>query len=56
MDGMIGWAVDRVHNLRRPRGAVSLSGVTSQRDGAARLSRRDFYTFDPVTLTSDLMT
>ena len=38
-----GWALDRVHNSRRPCGAVSLSGVTSQRHGAARLSRRDFF-------------
>jgi len=40
-----------VHNSRRPCGAVSLSGDTAQRDGAAQLSRRDF--FDPVTLTFD---
>jgi len=40
-----GWALDRVHNSRRPCGAVSLSGVTAERDGAARLSRRDFLHF-----------
>jgi len=46
-----GWALDRVHNSRRPCGAVSLSGVTAQRDGAARLSRRDFLTQWPWPLT-----
>jgi len=42
---------------RRSCGAVSLSGDTAQRDGAARLSRRDFlHRFDPVTLTFELLT
>jgi len=43
------WALEsRMHNSHRPCGAVSLSDVTSQRDGAARLSRRDFFcTFWP---------
>ena len=40
-----GWALDRVHDSRRPCGAVSLSGVTAERDGAARLSRRDVLHF-----------
>jgi len=40
------WALDRVHNSRRTWcGADSLSGVTAERDGAARLSRRDFLHF-----------
>jgi len=32
----------RVHNSRQPCGVVSLSGVTAERDDAARLSRHDF--------------
>ena len=52
-----GWALDSAHNSRRPCGAVSLSGDTAQRDGAARLSRRDFlHFFDHVTLILDLLT
>jgi len=54
-----GWALDRVHNSRRPCCAISLSlsGDIAQQDGAARLSRRDFlHFFDPVTLTFDLLT
>jgi len=54
------WALDRVHTSRRcrPCGTVSFSCGTSERDGAARLSRRDFFFafFDPVTLTFDLLT
>ena len=46
-----GWALDRVHNSHRPCGAVSLSGVTAHRYGAARLSRRDFLTLWPLPLT-----
>ena len=50
-----GWALDRVHSSRWPCGAVSLSGVTAEREGAAWLPRRDFFAlFDPVTLTFDL--
>ena len=46
-----GCALDRLHSSRRPCGAVAQrNGVTSQRHGAARLSRRDFFAlFDPVT-------
>ena len=39
-----------MHNPRRPCGAVLLSGVTAERDGAARLSRRDFFALNPVQL------
>ena len=52
-----GWALDRMHTSRRPRGAASLSGVTAEPDGTARLSRRDFLHFlTLVTLTFDLLT
>ena len=40
-----------MHNSCRSCGAVSMRGVTAQRDGAARLSSRLFALFDPVTLT-----
>ena len=52
----LGWALDRVLNSTcQPWGAVSLSGVTSQRHSAARLSRRDILYFLIVTLTFDLI-
>ena len=51
-----GCALNRVHNSRRACSAVSLSSDTAQRDCTARLSRCDFFcTFDPVTLTLDLI-
>ena len=44
-----------IYNSRRSCGALSLNGVTVERDGTARLSLRLFSLFDPVTLTFDLI-
>ena len=50
------WALDRLYNSRQPCGAILLSDVTSQRHGAARLSRSDLFSlFDHVTLAFDFL-